>query len=152
MFQMEPFPVKHPLDPWFVTGFCQGQASFTFSRSGEVLAVYFALKVGVVDGSILHEIQSFFGGIGRIYEVKTRKAPGAEREVQSLYYRVSKARQLRTVLDHFHRFPLMGNKAKQLEIWGELVGLKQRFRKPPISELRRLAEALTNARGVMKPF
>src|SRR3954454_4331406 len=34
-----------PLDPWYVTGFVEGEGAFTYSRSGKQLALYFGLKL-----------------------------------------------------------------------------------------------------------
>jgi hypothetical protein len=126
------------LDPWYVTGFVEAQGSFTFSRNGRQMALYFGMKLPEVDEPVLHAIRDFFGGIGSIYPVQA----GA-----SAYYRVCRREQLPVIVDHFDSFPLISCKRAAYEIWREMVLLKQRFRQPPRDELRQLAEQLSGASG-----
>jgi len=126
------------LDPWYVTGFIEAQGSFTYSRNGRQMALYFGIKLPEVDEPVLHAIRDFFGGIGSIYPVQA----GA-----SAYFRVCRREQLAVVVDHFDTYPLRGSKRAAYEIWREMVLLKQRFRQPPRDELRLLAEQLSAASG-----
>jgi hypothetical protein len=126
------------LDPWYVTGFVEAQGSFTYSRSGRQLAIYFGIKLPEVDDPVLQAIRDFFGGIGSIYPVQA----GA-----SAYYRVCRREQLPVIVDHFDAYPLRGSRRATYEIWREMVLLKQRFRQPPRDELRQLAEQLSAASG-----
>jgi hypothetical protein len=120
------------LEPWFVTGFVEGEGAFTFSRSGRQLALYFALKRPAADRSLLEEIQAFFGGAGRLYAVGEG----------TVYYRVCRREELARVVTHFDRYPLRGEKAEAYRIWREMVALKQAFRRPEREKLAELAEAL----------
>src|SRR6266540_3811771 len=51
MFRCEHFRVELPsvavpgLNPWYVTGLVEGEGTFTYSRSGSHLALYFAVKL-----------------------------------------------------------------------------------------------------------
>ncbi len=144
MFYLEQFPVEQFPDPWYVTGFCEAQATFTFSRSGRVPALYFAVKRDANDLPVLRRLQSFFGGIGSIYNVRPLSL-GKGRSSGS-YFRVTKARELANIVEHFDRFPMAGKKASCFHIWREMVLLKQRFRKPPIDLLEHLALALVQTR------
>jgi hypothetical protein len=126
------------LDPWYVTGFAEGQGQFTYSRSGKQLSLYFALKLDEADESILEAVRDFFGGIGSIYYVQARRAA---------YYRVCRREQLPVVVDHFDTYPLRGGKRAAYAIWREMVVLKQRFRQPPRDELQELAAQLSAAAG-----
>lgn len=133
------------MDPWYVTGFCEGQASFTYSRSNGNLALYFAIKLGGTDDSILHGIRSFFGDIGAIYQVMPRVSSARAGFAKgALYFRVSKASQLIRIVEHFERYPLRGSKSASFATWREMVTLKQIFRKPPRNELEKLARQLSD--------
>lgn len=144
MFLAEHFPVEHFPDPWYVTGFCEAEATFTFSRSGRAPALYFAIKRDAADLPILQRLQRFFGGIGSIYDVRPRSMPTPH--AFASYFRVTKARELANIVAHFDRFPMAGKKASSFSIWREMVLLKQRFRKPPIDELEKLAVELVQSR------
>src|SRR5688572_22371514 len=84
------------LDPWYVTGFAEGQGSFTYSRNGKQLSLYFAVKLAEADEPILQAIRDFFGGIGSIYLLRARA---------SAYYRVCRREQLPVIIDHFDTYP-----------------------------------------------
>lgn len=126
------------LDPWYVTGFVEAQGSFTYSRSGRQLAIYFGIKLPEADEPVLHAIRDFFGAIGSIYPVQG----GA-----SAYFRVCRREQLPVIVDHFETYPLRGAKRGAFEIWREMVLLKQRFRQPPRDQLSLLADQLSAASG-----
>lgn len=144
LFHIEQFPVKHFPDPWYVTGFCEAQATFTFSRSGRAPSLYFVIKRDAGDLPILRRIQDFFGGVGSIYDVKSLSLGKAGSA--GSYFRVTKARELAAIVAHFDRFPMAGKKASSFHIWREMVLLKQQFRKPPIDQLEQLAVALAQTR------
>ena len=119
-----------------MTGFVEAAGSFTYSRSGKQLAVYFSVRLPEVDRGLLEELQQFFGGAGRIY-------PGAG--ARSAFYRVSHRIELNAVVSHFDAYPLRSHKAAAYAIWREMVVLKQQFRAPDRERLERLAEQLSAA-------
>lgn len=127
------------LDPWYVTGFVEGEGSFTYSRNGRQLALYFGIKLGEADEPILEAIRAFFGGIGSIYHLQ----PRSEGAKGSAYYRVCRHEQLPLIVAHFDAYPLRGSKLSAYRIWREMVVLKQRFRKPSRDELQELAAQLS---------
>ena len=118
------------LDPWYVTGLIDGIGSFTYSRSGKQLAVYFAVKAS---GSpvVLEDLHAFFGG-GAIYTT-----------ARSSYFRIQRREDLATVVDHFDRFPLR-TKRELYEVWREMVIAKSAFRRPDRARLDALADDLSN--------
>jgi hypothetical protein len=124
------------VDPHWVTGFSDAQASFTYSRSGKQLALYFAIKLPPNDRELLEDLQDFFGGVGRIYEVGSR----------SLYFRVSRRVDLARVVEHFDEYPLRSSKRTAYELWRQMVIAKQRFRRPERERLDDLAERLSTER------
>lgn len=121
---METFS-RGTLDPQWVTGFADAAASFTYSRSGHQLALYFAIKS---EPALLSEVQAFFDGAGRIYDS---------------YFRVSRRDELLRVLDHFDRYPLRSAKQAAYEIWRQMVMAKQEFRRPDRTLLESLAAQLS---------
>ena len=122
------------LDPWYVTGFVEGQGTFTYSRNGRQMSLYFAVKLAEVDEPILQAIRDFFGGVGSIYFLRARA---------SVYYRVCRREQLPVIIDHFDTYPLHGSKLAAYQIWREMVVLKQRFRQPDRAALSDLADQLS---------
>src|SRR6266542_1693162 len=135
------------LDPWYVTGFVEGEGAFTFSRSGRQMALYFAIKLTGADRGILDSIQEFFGGIGAIYRVAPRAAPtpSSGHTKTAAYYRVCRREDLERVVEHFDRYPLRGSKAGAYAVWRQMVMLKRACRKPHRDELDALAERLSAA-------
>jgi LAGLIDADG endonuclease len=145
VFQTKHFHVKHSADPWYITGFAEGCASFTYSRSGGVVALYFGIKVSIKDQAILQAVQAFFDGIGRIYRSRASSKPVVKAAPDFLYFRVNRARELGQLVGHFDRYPLTGAKAQQYQTWREMVRIKQRFRRPDIQRLAALASQLSGA-------
>ena len=126
---METFS-RETLNPWFVSGFVDGEGSFTFSRSSRQLAVYFAIKGA--DRSFLETVQAFFGGIGKIYKV------GA-----GYMFRVTRATELLVVVSHFDSYPLQTQKHAAYEVWRSMVQLKRSFRGSTREALEALAIQLS---------
>jgi len=135
------------INPWYVTGFCDGESTFTYSRSGENLNLYFAIKLNVDDRDVLYKIKDFFG-VGNMYvgrPVPPRKYSGHTRTY--FYYRVSKIRDHLRVIEHFTKYPLIGKKAASFSVWKDMVSLKLNYRKPNREELNRLAAKLSSLTG-----
>lgn len=147
MFPAETFSRgTHRLDPWYVTGFVEGEGAFTFSRNGRQMALYFAIKLTGADKSILEEIRAYFG-VGSIYRVAATAAPtrSSGHTKEAAYYRVSRRDDLERVIEHFDRHPLRGSKARSYSIWRQMVVLKREFRKPNREELASLSAQLSAA-------
>src|SRR5688572_5929773 len=99
------------LDPWYVTGLAEGEGTFTFSRSGPHLALYFGLKLTGADRKVLQGIQDYFK-VGSLYAVKAR-APSSVRQgftKSATYFRVTRLDELPQVISHFTRYPMHGCK------------------------------------------
>lgn len=137
-----------------MTGFVEGEGTFTYSRSGRQMALYFAIKLTEADEPILASIRDFFGGIGSIYLVQPRDcaAPARGRTKAGSYYRVSRRDELLVVVNHFDRYPLRGAKATSYEVWRQMVMLKQKFRKPRRDLLDELAARLSATQVRSRPF
>ena len=132
------------LTPWFVTGFCEGEAAFTYSRRGKGLELYFAIKSKADDRNLISQLRDFFG-VGKIYEVKPRLPRAySDNTTTAVYYRTSKISQLELVVQHFDRYPLVGKKRLAYQIWKKMFLLKRNFRKPDFGRLQELAYALSD--------
>lgn len=142
---METFS-RGTFEPWYVTGFVDGEGSFTYSRSGRQIALYFAVKLTEADRALLEHLQRFFGGIGNIYKVVARAPKTASGYTKTAsYFRVTRLEDLKRIVEHFDRFPLQTAKRVSYEIWREMVVLKQAFRKPDRERLNTLAAQLSAA-------
>ncbi len=141
---METFS-RGTLDPWYVTGLSDGDAAFTYSRSGKQLALYYSLKMTAAERPMLERIQRFFGA-GKLYDVVAR-APRANSGFtkEALLYRATRRSELAVILAHFDRYPLQSSKALQYRIWREMVLLKQSFRAVDREKLESLAARLSAA-------
>jgi hypothetical protein len=105
------------LDPWYVTGLCDGEAAFTFSRSGNAFSLYFSICQRNDNREIIEKVQRYFKGIGTIYIRKEHNA----------YFRVCRQDELMGVIDHFDKFPLQGKKKDVYRLWREMALEKIRY-------------------------
>ena len=136
------------IDPWYVTGFCDGESTFTYSRSNNSLSLYFAIKLNVDDRELLYKIKDFFG-VGKMYvgrPIPPRRYSGHTRT--HFYYRVSRIKDLDRIIEHFTKYPLVGKKAKSFAVWKEMVNEKKSsYRKPQREKLNELASKLSFLTG-----
>ena len=140
-------PQSQILDPWWVTGFVEGEGCFTYSRSGSgSIALYFAVKLTRADRTLLEALQRFFGGVGIIYDVGPRvTSPGSGFTKAASYYRVCRREHLGRILAHFDTYPPRGAKANSYRIWREMVLLKLESVRPLRDRLNALAALLSAA-------
>lgn len=133
------------LDPWLVTGFVEGEGSFTFSRArGGNVTPSFALRAPSEQRPLLEALQRFFGGAGRIYALaaRPRREGGVTRP--ALYYRIARRQELGRVVEHFDAYPLQGAKAGSYRIWRRMVRRKLAlFDGPSRLEMELLARKLS---------
>jgi LAGLIDADG DNA endonuclease family protein len=133
------------LHPWFVTGFSEGQATYTFSRSGAGLNLFFAIKLTAADRPLLEDLRAYFG-VGRLYDVKAAPPRGPRQGYTkaACYYRVARLGDLEVIVRHFDQYPLQGARRRPFEIWRRMVQLKRdHFRRPPTEQLAALARDLS---------
>lgn len=134
------------LTPWYITGFCDGEAAFTYSRGGGTFGLYFAIKQREDNQQIIEEIQRYFNYIGNIYKEK-EAAPTKNSGFTnpSVYYRVTRIDELRRIVEHFDKYPLQSKKKQQVyNIWRQMVMHKlENYRDIDYNTLRALAEKLS---------
>ncbi len=115
------------LDPWYVTGFSDGEAAFTYSRAGGSFGIYFSVKQREDNRQIVEELHSFFGGVGHIYKGKESSgAPKSGLSKPYAYFRVTKSSDLQRIVEHFDKYPLQSTKKHEAYlVWREMVMYKK---------------------------
>jgi hypothetical protein len=115
------------LDPWYVTGFADGEAAFTYSRAGGSFGIYFSIKQRGDNRQIVEEIHNFFGGVGQIYEGKgSEGAPKSGSSKPYAYFRVTKSAELQRIVEHFDKYPLQSQKKHEAyQVWRAMVIYKR---------------------------
>ena len=134
------------LDPWYVTGFCDGEAAFTYSRASGSFGLYFSIRQRDDNRQIVEDIRAYFNHIGNIYHSKeSLSSRMAGHSLASAYYRVTRVDELGDIIKHFDKYPLQSNKKHQAyEIWREMVQHKaSHFRSVKYDVLRELADKLS---------
>ena len=134
------------LTPWYVTGFCDGEAVFTYSKTGGTVGLYFSIKQQESNRQIIEEIYSYFNYAGNIYEDKGSGTGNSKRRGRAAYYRVTKVDELKTIIGHFDKFPLQSaRKQKAYLAWRNMVLYKlENYRQIDYAKLRGLAEKLSS--------
>jgi len=94
------------LHPWCVTGFVDGEASFGFilvknnrMKSGWTVHSVFQIGLHKKDRALLELIQLSFNGVGKIFELSN-----------TCHYQVRPINDLKVVMDHFDKYPLITQK------------------------------------------
>ena len=97
---------KSQMNPWFLTGFSDGEASFIFyiqktnkTKIGWATWVAFEINLNGKDLSILKDIKSYLG-VGKI----NQKSDGT-----CVYY-VRSFEEINTIIHHFDKYPLLTQK------------------------------------------
>ena len=92
------------INPWFVTGFSDGEACFILSitkskerKIGWRFNHCFQITLHKKDKELLEQLQGYFGGVE--YITKHRS--------ESVHYRVQSLKDLLVILNHFDKYPLI---------------------------------------------
>ena len=96
------------LDPQYVTGLCEANASFTYGRVPRGIRLRFSLKLRETDQALAYGLQRFFG-VGGVYP--------------RWQYCVTNRAELRRIIDHFEHFPLYGRKNERFSLWKRIYQL-----------------------------
>ncbi len=141
--------------PWYVTGFCDGEAAFTYSRAGGTFALYFGIKQREDNRQLIEELREYFNYVGNIYrgkEAVPTKNSGFSQP--SAYYRVTRIEELKRITNHFDKYPLKSEKKRQVyNVWREMVMYKlENYRHIEYDKLRVLAEKLSRLNSQSRAF
>ncbi|MDD5595765.1 MAG: LAGLIDADG family homing endonuclease [Candidatus Omnitrophica bacterium] len=143
------------LDPWYVTGFCDGEAAFTYSRSGGSFGLYFSISQREDNQQIIEDIQEYLNYVGTIYRCKEALPTVNSGFTQpSAYYRVTKIDELQRVVEHFDKYPLQSKKKHAAYlVWKEMVMHKlEHYRAVDYDTLRSLADKLSILNSQSRAF
>jgi len=143
------------LNPWYVTGFCDGEAAFTYSRAGASLALYFGVNQREDNRQIIDDLRAFFGHIGKIYHrIESRGGPKSGYSRPATYYRVNKIDELQRIVEHFDKYPLQSQKKQEAYlVWRQMVKYKlEHYRDIEYEILRDLAEKLSKLNSKSRAF
>ncbi len=143
------------LTPWYVTGFCDGEAAFTYSRAGETFGLYFAIKQREDNKQIVEDIQEYFNYVGDIYrQKKALPTKNSGVSLPAVYYRVTRINELKRIVEHFDKYPLQSQKKQEAyKIWREMVMHKlENYRNVNYDKLRELAEKLSSINSQSRAF
>jgi hypothetical protein len=110
------------LDPWFVSGFVDGEGSFVVIlakndklKSGWRVQAVFSIGLHGKDLALLKQIQTYFHGIGDIYH---KKSDG------SYQYTISNIKDIKDILiPHFENYPLITQKKADFILFKSVVEL-----------------------------
>lgn len=137
-------------DPWYVTGLCDGEAAFTYSRNAGAFNIYFSLRQRADNRNIVEKIQEFFDYAGAIY---ASKGTEGTKQQFSVYYRVAKVAELKRIIDHFDKYPLQGKKQDAYLVWRKMAMHKiDNYRDTDYDTLRALAAELTSLNQKSRAF
>ena len=128
--------LTHKMNPWFVTGFVDGEGCFlinmykdNLNSTGWRVKLRFAIALHVKDKSLLQEIQSYLvpplpppGGRGGDQRGPTGDPPPGVGQIykhgpESLQFIVTSFKELDTVVNHFKMYPLMTNKCSDFKLF-----------------------------------
>ena len=111
------------LDPWFVTGFADGEGSFSVSiyknaefKVGWRVLLNFSIGLNEKDQTLLQEIKNYFsvGSINWKHGMKT------------IQFRVVSIENLQIIINHFDKYPLITNKWADYQLFKQIFQIIQR--------------------------
>jgi len=107
------------LNPFFVTGFCDGEACFLITlrknskyKIGWRVETAFQINLHKKDKALLEKIQSYFG-VGNIYDKKA----------EYVQYSVNSIKDFKVILNHFDKYPLITQKQADYLLFREVVNM-----------------------------
>ena len=109
------------LNPYYITGFTDGEGCFfvgvspdSKSKTGYRVKANFQIGLHLKDLALLEQIQLFFG-VGKISKLAA----------ESVQFRVYALEDLKVILHHFDKYPLLTNKQSDYLLFKEVVNLMQ---------------------------
>jgi len=111
------------LHPYCTTGFADGESSFSvvirknrLCKTGWRVDVSFSIGLHEKDRLFLESIRSYFGGVGNI----------TKQGKNSIQYRVTSIKDLKVIIGHFDKYPLITQKHADFVLFKQVVALMDR--------------------------
>ena len=131
------------LEPWYVSGLCEGEGSFTYGRQRHGIRLRFALKLHEGDKALIFALKGYFG-VGGVYWTGSRpEGPRSGQTGASWQYCVTDTKELLRIAEHFDPYPLPGTKGACYKIWRKMLALKISNAQANWAELQTLALQLS---------
>lgn len=137
--------IKLTMDPWFVTGFTDGEGCFIVSiikdnkyKLGWRVICRFEISLNNKDLDLLKKIKSYFG-VGNIYFTG--------KDNTSIQYRIESASDLVVIINHFDKYPLITKKLGDYLLFKqafELIQGKQHLTEEGLKKLVSIKAVLNN--------
>lgn len=109
----------YKLNPWWVTGFCDGESSFSIlirrsktHKLGWSVELCFQIDIHKKDLALLEQIKNYFG-VGEIYNHRSN----------TTQYRVQSIKSIMNILDHFDKYPLVTQKQINYKLFKMVINL-----------------------------
>ncbi len=128
---------ESPLDPYWVSGFSEGDSSFfvSISKKTQYIRIIYSIGLHGRDLPLIYRIQRFFEGNGKIINYKN-----------TVQYAIADINTRDKILiPHFDCYPLQGDKLNNYLIWKEICGLittKSHLTEQGIEKITRLKAKL----------
>jgi len=118
LYSSLPINLSDNLNPWFLTGFSDGESNFTVRvtksnsvKVGWVIQPAFQIGLHKKDFDLLRKIQAFWG-VGEIYHKE-----------ESCNYIVQSLKGLNVIINHFEKYPLLTKKREDFLLFAQIVSL-----------------------------
>ena len=130
------------LNPYWVTGFIEGDGSFFIrtkpTKSKSILATSVTMSIGldIREEPLLFRIKKYFGSIGNVYSYESRGV---------VEFKITKLESINSIIRHFTLYPLAGLKGYNFGIWKKVVDLvnkKAHFTNEGIQKINTLRNKL----------
>lgn len=112
---------KGKLDPWFITGFTDGEGSFSVcvrkksnSELGFHVSIVYSIgaEVNPLNLKLLEKVKEYFDGVGSI-----------SKSANMYIYEVSSIKSLINIRKHFENFPLQTTKYLNFKLWCQVMDI-----------------------------
>jgi hypothetical protein len=117
LYCLVPIVSLRKLNPWFVTGFIDGEGSFGINiikkKVGYSVKPVFQISLHSKDQVLLESIQSFFGGVGRIYFIGK----------DSIKYQVRSVEGLEVIINQLDKYSLITQKQADFLLFKQVLEL-----------------------------
>ena len=113
--------IKNKLHPWFITGYTDGEGSFSTrirtkstSQLGFHVSIVYSIcaEVNPLNLNLLEQVKEYFGGVGSISKSNNMYS-----------YEISSIKSLICVRKHFEEFPLQTTKFVHFKLWCQVMDI-----------------------------
>lgn len=140
------------LNPWLVTGLCDGEACFTIAIHRKPHTVTYSAQFGLGlradDREVIFKLRDYFGVGHCHYSVHISSRPNGLNSPAWLF-RIC-GRYCQRLVAHFDQYPLASKKKRDYEIWREFVMLPKRTPKTYQAQLRTALQQVKKLEGFVE--